>query len=127
MKNLKNNIVAAIVAVATIAGFSAFKLAEDKTQSMVTLYFQGDTQDADQVKDASFWSDEGTPPTCSGNQQACSISVHPDDVIEVGGNNELDPSRITLDANELATDYFGPSKNSSSTSPHNVGVQNNSL
>jgi len=124
MKNLKNNIVAAIVAVATIAGFSAFKLAEDKTQSMVTLYFQGDTDDAAQVTEASNWQESSTPPTCFGEDKACSISVHQNDASGSPGSRQLDPNQIVLNAVSTGTDYVPTKNDSESNSLEPITVQN---
>lgn len=124
MQKLQNTLVAAIVAVATITGFSAFKLSEDKTQSMVTLYFQGDTDDAAQVADASNWQESSTPPTCFGEDRACSISVHPNDASGSPGSRQLDPNQIVLNAVSTGTDYVPTKNNSESNSLEPISVQN---
>ena len=115
---------AAIVAAVTILGFSAFKLAEDKTQSMVTLYFQGDTNDAAQVADASNWQESSTSPTCFGEEKACSISVHPNDAFGSPGSRQLNPNQIVLNAVSTGTDYVPTKNNSASNSLEPITVQN---
>lgn len=106
---IKTNLLA-ILALATIVGFSSFKLWETSTQSTITLYFEGDTDSATEVADASYWVENSSPPTCSGDQKACSMTVNVNDVIGSTGNRELNPARIALNAISTPSGFI-PEKN----------------
>lgn len=127
MKNLKNYAMAlvALVIAATSVAFMSFTKTK---QTMVTLYFQGDTQDENEIEDASNWVEQASAPSCSGDEKACSISVNPSDATGSPGSRQLDPSRITLEAAPGAGSHYVPQKNTSaSTSPNPIAVQNQDL
>jgi hypothetical protein len=87
-----------VVALATVIGFSAFKMAEDKTGkplAPVTIYFHGEADDPTQVADAANWSDTPNGQSCDGDNLACSMEVDAEDLTPSG---QLDPSKIQLSA-----------------------------
>lgn len=80
MKNLKNNIVAAIVAVATIAGFSAFKLADQKPTYQNEKWFE--LQPGGEESNPAHYSlangDGSAAPECPiGSDEVCAILAQP--------------------------------------------------
>lgn len=102
-------------------GFSAFKHIEENTRSNeVTLFFDGDATNADEVKDASNWAEDNLAATCDGNLQACAIKVHEDDVMGSPGTRVLNTSNITLDASETTPGNYIPQKAPSSSSSHEI-------
>lgn len=120
---IKKNVLL-VAAFATVIGFSAFKVVESNSQAMVTLYFHGDTDDAAQVEEASNWKESSTPPSCLGEEKACSITVHQDDVTGSSGNRQLDPNQIILNAVSTGT-HFIPEKNiAESNSSQSITVHN---
>jgi len=73
MKKTKNNVVAAIVAVATIAGFSAFKLSEKTSETILTTqWFSVSASDNDTLEPQG----NNAPENCdvTGNEH-CAIKV----------------------------------------------------
>ena len=127
MKNLKNYAMALVALVIAATSVTLMSFAKSN-QTMVTLYFQGDTQDPNEIEDASNWVEQATPPSCSGEDKACSITVDPADAIELGGSRQLDPSRITLEATPGAGSHYVPQKNTNaSSSPNPITVQNQDL
>lgn len=54
MKNLKNYAMALVALVIAAASVTFMSFTKSK-QSMVTLYFQGDTQEQNEIEDASNW------------------------------------------------------------------------
>lgn len=105
---------------AMIIGFSAFKGAEayaGKTDDPVTLYFHGDPSDEDDVKDQSLWTETSNSENCNtGNNAACAMVVDLSDVTGITGSRSLNPSRITLNANAVGSQFI-PSKNTAASDP----------
>src|SRR5690606_3116753 len=96
----------AIVAMATIVGFSAFKMAEDKTGkplAPVTIYFHGNPANASQVSNESLWTDEPNDENCNNaNELACSMIV---DETDLTASGQLDPSKIQLGASSTSSGF----------------------
>lgn len=110
--------------VAMVIGFSAFKFTELKPQDSVTLYFQGDPTDPDEVKNPANWTEDDNNLTCTGSLLACSMEVHPDDATDdEEGERELNPSTITLDAFQTSAGYI-PAKAPESDSEHEIDISN---
>lgn len=127
MKNLKNYAMALVALVIAATSVTLMSFAKSN-QTMVTLYFQGDTQNQNEIEDASNWVEQGTPPSCNGEDKACSISVNAADATGSPGSRQLNPSRITLEAIPGAGSHYVPQKNTSaSTSPNPIDVQNQDL
>lgn len=102
---IKKNVLAAL-ALATVLGFSAFKMAEDtegKPLAPVTIYFHGNPANASQVSNESLWIDEPNEEDCNNvNELACSMIVDEDDLTSSG---ELDPSQIQLGASSSGSGF----------------------
>ena len=96
---------------AMIIGFSAFKGAEayaGKKLDPVTLYFHGSTNSPADVQNQSLWTETPNNEDCgSGNNAACAGSA---------GSRSLNPSRITLNANPVGSQFI-PSKNTAASNP----------
>lgn len=93
MKNLKNNIVAAIVAVATIAGFSAFKAAEKLEQPSVYWFEYDGTTIGNHIPPANLNS---LCPLTS-EVENCAVALSPSDVDTSGSTPQPNPG---VDAEE---------------------------
>jgi hypothetical protein len=108
-----------------IIGFSAFKGAEvyaGKADNPVTLYFHGDPSDEDDVKDHSLWTETSNSENCNtGNNAACAMVVDLSDVTGTTGSRSLNPSRITLDANQVGSQFI-PSKNAAASDPNSQPI-----
>ncbi len=127
MKNLKNYAMALVALVIAATSVTLMSFAKSN-HTMVTLYFQGDTQNQNEIEDASNWVEQGTPPSCNGEDKACSITVDPADATGLDGSRQLDPSRITLEAIPGSGSHYVPQKNTgASTSPNSIDVQNQDL
>ncbi|MEN5435280.1 hypothetical protein ABE545_16720 [Sphingobacterium faecium] len=87
----------AMVAVATIVTFSAFKATGvDIQQARYTLavYFHGNPENPAEVEDESKWTTTPNLETCDGaNTIACMQLVEHSDLT---ASDELDPAKITL-------------------------------
>lgn len=105
---------------AMIIGFSAFKGAEaytGKIDSPVTLYFHGSTSSSTDVKNQSLWTEKTTDEDCgSGNNAACAMKADASDLTGTTGSRSLNPSRITLNANPVGSQFI-PSKNTTLSDP----------
>ncbi|SJN47910.1 hypothetical protein [Sphingobacterium sp. JB170] len=114
MKNLKSY-VAAIVATASIAGFSAFNVADASNNlANETLYFHGDTTDPSSVEEPSNWTTSSNGQSCSSGDIACSMTVTDQDVTASG---ELDPTRLEIQAQKNNADEYAPTKLSGDAEP----------
>ena len=113
MKSLKSY-VAAIVAVASVVGFSAFNIAEDGNNKLadVTVYFHGNPASATEVEDLSKWNDQPNGQSCNtGTINACAISVDDSNLTPSPDDPNirlLDPADIEITAVETTTDHFVP-------------------
>ncbi len=105
---------------AMIIGFSAFKGAEvyaGKSLAPVTLYFHGNPSEEDEVKDQSLWTEISNSESCNtGNNAACAMEVDASDVTGTSGSRYLNPSRITLNADPVGSQFI-PSKNTTASDP----------
>ncbi|MGO3194740.1 MAG: hypothetical protein ACTIKE_12040 [Sphingobacterium sp.] len=118
MKNLKSY-VAAIVATASIAGFSAFNVADASNNlATETAYFHGDPTSPSEVEDASLWTTEPNGQSCNtGNDKACSMSLESEDLIDSPteeGVKELDPDKIEIEAQATTSNNYVPTASSTS-------------
>ncbi|MGJ1349550.1 hypothetical protein ACR78U_20560 [Sphingobacterium siyangense] len=105
---------------AMIIGFSAFKGAEayaGKKLDPVTVYFHGSTNSPADVQNQSLWTETPNNEDCgSGNNAACAMEVDASDLTGSAGSRSLNPSRITLNANPVGSQFI-PSKNTSASAP----------
>ncbi|WON95049.1 hypothetical protein [Sphingobacterium sp. UGAL515B_05] len=112
-----NNYGYMILGGAMIIGFSAFKGAEvyaGKADNPVTIYFHGNPQDANQVKDASLWDTTSNDEDCnSANVMACSQVV---DESDLNASDQLNPAKIQLDATATSGGNYIPSRTGGSSS-----------
>jgi hypothetical protein len=112
-----NNYGYMILGGAMIIGFSAFKGAEaytGKKLDPVTIYFHGDPQDEDQVKDASRWNTTPNDEDCnSANVMACSQVV---DESDLNSSDQLNPAKIQLGATATSGGNYIPSRTGGSSS-----------
>ncbi len=101
---------------AMIIGFSAFKGAEayaGKIDNPVTIYFHGNPQDEDQVKDASLWDTTPNDEDCnSANVMACSQVV---DESDLNASDQLNPAKIQLGATATSGGNHVPSRTGGSS------------
>src|SRR5690606_10096117 len=111
-----------VVALATVIGFSAFKMAEDKTGkplAPVTIYFHGSPANSADVENESLWTEEPNNENCNtGNQNACAMVVD-ESALAPGtpGTRELDPSKLSIQALSTSSSSFIPDPDGSSGQP----------
>lgn len=102
---IKKNILA-VAALATILGFSAFKMAENtagKPLASVPIYFHGNPANAAQVANEALWTDEPNEAECNNvNELACSMIV---DETDLKASGELDPAKIQLGASSSGVGF----------------------
>ena len=130
LKTIKNNAMAlaALAIAASSVTLMSFGNLDAAKQTTTTLYFHGNTQSATEVADESRWRDVDNNDDCGlANIAACSMEVNVADVTPTAtpGVNQLNPSRILLNANLTpSTTHYTPSKNSSSISPNPIAPTN---
>lgn len=119
--NLKNFIktnALALVAVATIVGFSAFKSTDAELQQArmtVAVYFQGNPTVVNQVQNEALWSTTPNGQTCNNtNQKACLQLVEHTDLT---ATNTLDPAKIDLGEVNSGAGYIPTRIGGSSSTP----------
>ncbi|GGH15720.1 hypothetical protein FAZ19_06375 [Sphingobacterium alkalisoli] len=113
----------AIAAVVTILGFSAFKMVDRGTKTLlapVTIYFHGDSTDPSEVQDESFWTDQPNGQPCNtGTNNACAMIVEDSDLIPNPADpseRELNPTAFQLGAQETTSGNYVPTKTGGSSS-----------
>lgn len=96
LKNIFKKYALAMVAVAAVVTFSAYKLTDSKAAFATTpIYFHGDATNPDEVADESKWTTTPNGQSCNDvNNLACMMLVENADLT----GNQLDPLKITLDA-----------------------------
>lgn len=114
---IKKNVLL-VAAFATVIGFSAFKVVESNSQTMVTFVYQAPLADPSNpysetnVKNHSNWikSDE----LCSLDEEqevACSIQVPLSKTMN--GGTQIDPTQVTIETFEHNTNNYGVTPSSS--------------
>ncbi|AIM39005.1 hypothetical protein KO02_21635 [Sphingobacterium sp. ML3W] len=123
MKNFIQKYALAIVAVATIVTFSAYKVTGTNAAFVTTpIYFHGDATDPDQVADESNWTTTPNGKSCNGDNLACMMLVENTDLT----GSQLDPLKITLDAIEGASALgYIPEHIGGSGSPNPIIINEN--
>lgn len=108
----------AIVAVATVLSFSAFKTTDidlPKPRMTVTVYFQGNPTIQAQVENEALWDTNPNGQTCNNtNQKACLQLVEHTDLT---GSGTLDPAKITLGTFNSGAGYIPTRTGGSSSTP----------
>jgi len=120
-----NNYGYMILGGAMIIGFSAFKGAEayaGKKLDPVTIYFHGSTSSSSDVQNQSLWTETPNDEDCgSGNNAACAMEADASDLTGTPGSRSLNPSRITLNANAVGSQFI-PSKNTAASNPRSQPI-----
>lgn len=115
--NLKSIVATLTVAIAGIGLVLASiekEVAEKSNASPVTIYFDGNPLDQNDVKNAANWSIDNPENDCpAGTRQACAMTVQSTDL---NSNGELDPAKITLGASGNSTQGYIPTKTGGSGS-----------
>lgn len=100
----------AMVAVATIITFSAFKATGVDIQQArytVAVYFDGNETNPSEVADASNWTTAPNGQTCDGpDNKACMQLVEDSDLT----GTSLDPAQITLGAQNTTGSNYIPTR-----------------
>lgn len=123
VKNIIQKYALAMVAVATIITFSAFKVSGTNAFMTVPVYFNGTPTNATQVADESRWTIVPNGQTCNNvNNLACMMLVDHTDL--TGG--QLDPAKINLIAvpGASATGFI-PQRSSGTGTPNPQIVNKN--
>lgn len=126
--HIKKASTAAIVALAIVAGFSAFKSSKKestgKILAPVTLYFHGDPEIQAQVQNASLWNTTPHGNSCDEvDEAACSMVVDNSDLNAAG--TSLNTTRIQLGTTNTGV-AFTPRK-AGGTSPNPITPINTSF
>lgn|SRR5690606_15910041 len=105
----------AIVAMATIVGFSAFKIGSEAIQTTATFVYQAPSSDPyaeNNVKNTSNWI--RSTESCSLDEAqdvACSIEVPLNRTMN--GGNQIDPSQVTIETFQHSANNYGVSPSTS--------------
>ncbi|MBB2949332.1 hypothetical protein [Sphingobacterium sp. JUb56] len=110
----------AMVAVATVLTFSAFKVSGGDGQQKrmtVAVYFHGNPTIPSQVENEALWNTDPNDESCNAiNQKACMQLVEHTDLT---GSNTLDPAKITLGSVNTGAGYVPTRTGGSSSTPFN--------
>lgn len=117
-KNIFKKYALAMVAVATVITFSAFKVsgtAPNALRATLAIYFHGDETNPAEVADESLWNTTPNGETCDGaDDNACMQLVEHTDLT---GSNTLDPTKIALGAINPNANYIPTRTGGSSSTP----------
>lgn len=107
---IKKNLLA-IIAVATVIGFSSFKIYEKSSMTDVVFRYQQPESElhpfsAPNVKTLANWKDDSSQCPTTDDEVACSIMVPIENTINSQGK-ELDPNKVTISTQQATPNNHG--------------------
>jgi len=105
--NFRNIAAIAFFAVTSVAGFSAFKSADQssvKRVAPVTYYYQSSSDATEETRNTDNWTSV-SPGTCSGTAHLCAVTIDGSTYPTLNAFLASNPSKAEIESSAINVDY----------------------